>query len=65
MDKGVWCAKVHVIAKRQIEGQHTHINALSNLNADSYFSESEACEYEYIMNISVYYCSFPLLFLNH
>ena len=29
MDKAVWCAKVNVIAKRQIEGQHTHINALN------------------------------------
>ena len=46
MDKGAWWAKVHVIAKRQIDDQHPHINALSNLNADSCFSESEACEYE-------------------
>ena len=49
MDEGAWHAKVHEIAKRRIDDKHTCTNALSNLNFDSCFSGSEACEYECLL----------------
>ena len=49
MDKGAWHTKVHEIAKRRIDDKHTCTNALSNLNFDSCFSGSEACEYECLL----------------